>query len=103
MPYHIRITPKSSRDRDEVRLDLTKEQLEDRYVIPYRESRPIVISGKTILPEDIERIRITYTDQTSQELLPIIRDSIFLNLFLQLNSEIYLIFLNLLLQLNSEI
>jgi len=73
VPYHVQITQKSYRQHDEVRLDLTKEQLETRFLIPYREGRSIVIGGKTIPPEDIERIRINYTDQTSEELLPIVR------------------------------
>jgi hypothetical protein len=33
----------------------------------------MVIGGKTIPPEDIERIRINYTDETSEELLPRVR------------------------------
>ncbi len=73
LPYHVRITPRSDRSHDEVRLDLTREQLEERFLIPYREGRSIVIGGRTIPPDDIERIRITLTDQPSEELLPIVR------------------------------
>ncbi len=73
MPYHVRITPRSDRSHDEVKLDLTKEQLEERFLNPYVEGRPIVIGGKTIPPDDIERIRINYTDETSEQLLPIVR------------------------------
>jgi predicted nucleotide-binding protein len=73
MPYHVRITPRSDRSEDEVKLDLTKEQLEERFLRPYREGRPITIGGKTIAPDDIERIHINYTDENSEQLLPTIR------------------------------
>ena len=74
MPYHVRITPRSDRSHDEVRLDLTREQLEERFLVPYREGRPIVIGGRTIPPTDIERIRITQTEERSEQLLPIVRE-----------------------------
>lgn len=73
MPYHVRITPRSNRSNDEVRLDLTREELEQRFLVPYRDGRSIVIGGRTVPPDDIERIRITFTDQSSEELLPRIR------------------------------
>lgn len=73
MPYHVRITQKSHREHDEVKLDLGKDQLEARFLTPYLEGRPVVIGGKTIPTEDIERIRINYSDETSEELLPIVR------------------------------
>lgn len=74
MPYHVRITPRSNRSHDEVRLDLTREQLEERFLVPYREGRPVVIGGRTIPPTDIERIRITQTEEGSEQLLPIVRE-----------------------------
>lgn len=73
MPFHVRITQASRRTDDEVKLDLSKEQLEDRFLKPYREGRPIVIGGKTIPTSDIERIRITFTEEISTQLIPIVR------------------------------
>lgn len=73
MPFHVRITQKSNRTTDEVKLDLSKDQLEERFLKPYSEGRAMIIGGKTIPPEDIERIHINYTDETSEKLLPIIR------------------------------
>ena len=73
MPFHVRITPRSHRSHDETKLDLTSEQLENRFLAPYREGRSIVIGGLTIPPDDIERIRITFTDEDSDHLLPIVR------------------------------
>lgn len=72
MPYHVRITPRSDRSHTEVKLDLTKEQLEERFLTPYREGRPIIMGGKTINANDIERIRISETQMSSRELLPIV-------------------------------
>lgn len=73
MPYHVRITPKSNRSHDEVKLDLSEEQLKKRFIDPYYQGRPIIIGGKTIQSDDIERIRITRTEQASKDLLPIVR------------------------------
>jgi len=73
MPYHVRITQKSHREHDEVKLDLDRDQLEARFLTTYLEGRPVVIGGKTIPTEDIERIRINFTEEKSEELLPIVR------------------------------
>lgn len=73
MPFHVRINPKSNPSLDEVKLDLTAEQLEQRFLDPYREGKPIVIGGKTIPPDDINRIQISFTPQPSDALLPIVR------------------------------
>jgi len=73
MPYHVRITLRSDRSRDEVKLDLTEEQLRERFLRPYRAGDPIVISGRTIHCDDIERIRVSYTEENSEQLIPIIR------------------------------
>ncbi|HUT75308.1 MAG TPA: nucleotide-binding protein [Armatimonadota bacterium] len=73
MPYHVRITTKSNPSHDEVKLDLTKPQLTKRFVEPYCRGRPIVSGGKTITTDDIERIQISFTEQLSEMLLPLIR------------------------------
>ena len=70
MPYHVRISTKSNPSNDEVRLDLNKEQLEERFLVPYRQGRPIVIGGKTVAPVDLERIRINETSEESDALRP---------------------------------
>lgn len=71
--YHVRITLKSNRSHDEVKLDLTKDQLIERFVQPYYQGRPLIVGGRTIPSDDIERIRITHTEQASNELLPLVR------------------------------
>lgn len=74
MPYHVRITLKSNPSSDEVKLDLTEQQLEKRFLVPYRAGSPIVVGGKTITPKNIDRIRITHTEEISDKLLSIIRE-----------------------------
>ena len=56
MPYHVCLTVRSARMSPEMRLDLGEAELEDRFLRPYREGRPITIGGKTIATEDIERL-----------------------------------------------
>lgn len=68
MYYHVRITQKSSK-KDEVKVDLTQEQLLERVVAPYERGEPITISGKTISPGDIERIRISRSKESAREII----------------------------------
>lgn len=63
--YHVRVSTKSKPDWDEVRLDLSKEQLKADFLAPYREGRPIVINGKTIPIDDLARLRISTDWRTS--------------------------------------
>jgi predicted nucleotide-binding protein len=73
MPFHVVITPKSNRTHDEVRLDLTFAELEERFLKPYKEGRSLVIGGRTIPVDDIERIKVFVTSAYSNALLPQIR------------------------------
>ena len=69
MFYHVRITQRSNRSRDETKLDLSEEQLRERFIGPYERGEPIIINGKTIPPEDIDRIRVSASDQDSGPLI----------------------------------
>ena len=72
--YHVCVTPKSNKSNVEVRLDLTREELEERFLAPYRKGLPMVIRGKSIQKDDIERIRISKTDQDSNHLGKVVAD-----------------------------
>ena len=72
--YHVRVTQKSEQSHNEVRLDLTREELEARFLVPYRRGLPIIIRGKSIQNDDIERIRITKTDQDSSHLAKVVEE-----------------------------
>ena len=63
--YHVRITQKSRRYYDEVKLDLTLEELNIRVLTNYRSGQAMVLNGKVIKPEDVERIRISKTEELS--------------------------------------
>lgn len=69
MPYHARITPTKG-SSDEVKLDISEEDLHQRILDPFRAGRPMVVQGRTFQPDDIKRLRISFTDQTSDELRP---------------------------------
>jgi len=66
--YYVRVSTKSKPDWDEVRLDLSKEELEADFLAPYREGRAIVINGKTIPIDDLARLRISRSEQSSTAL-----------------------------------
>jgi hypothetical protein len=73
VPFHVRITLVERSWTDELALDLTREQLEQRFLTPRREGRPITLNGRTFSWEAIERVRINETAETSTQLLPAIR------------------------------
>jgi len=72
MFYHVRITTKSDR-RLEVKLDLSEEILLKRFLTPYENNDIMIVNGKTIEPNDIDRIRINRTREGSAEILPIVK------------------------------
>ncbi len=71
--YHVRISEYDESgnryDENEYALDLTKNQLEKRFLSPYKKGRSIVISGKTISSSNLERISIYFTGESSDEIL----------------------------------
>lgn len=73
MFYHVRITSKSNRWGEEVKLDLSEDQLRDQFLSPYGNDEPIVVRGKTIPTDDIERISITRTEVDSSKILPAVK------------------------------
>lgn len=74
MFYHVRIKPKSDKKGSgENKTDLTQEQLISRYVEPYEMGKPILINGKTVNPNDIERIGIYQSEKTIESYVPAIR------------------------------
>ena len=67
--YHIRITQKSNRSSDETKVNLTEEELKSRFLEPYKKGKPIIINGKTITMDDLERIRISKSDRPAESLI----------------------------------
>ena len=58
MYYHVRIRHEIFNRRDELKLDLSEEKLRNQFIAPYENGENIIVNGKTILPDDIERIKI---------------------------------------------
>ena len=66
MPYfHVSITTKSGNHRPEVELDVGSDELESRFLEPYRLGGPIVVAGKSVNASDLERIQIFETPYDS--------------------------------------
>ena len=73
MPYyHVRIMLKSDRLNTIVKLDLSKEDLESRILIPYRKGLPFAIRGQMVSLDDIKRIFINSTEQSAELFRPIV-------------------------------
>ena len=70
--YHVRVSTKSKPTSDEVRLDLSRDEIESRFVAPYRDGRPIVINGAAIPVNDLARLCVTWTEQSSDALRPMV-------------------------------
>lgn len=70
--YHVRLST-ASKSRDEVRLDLSEDELEAKFLGPRREGRSIVMNGTVISLDDITKIRITKTQQPAHVLRPIVQ------------------------------
>jgi predicted nucleotide-binding protein len=73
MYYHVKIKQKSGKTVDELKFDLSEEELRRRFIIPYENNENIVINGIIIPPDNIERIQINKTEMSSSELIPIIQ------------------------------
>lgn len=73
--YHVRLTPLAHRrlTGDELALDLSREQLEQRFLILRREGRPVTLGGRSYSWEEIDRLRINETEDSSAQLLPQIK------------------------------
>ena len=64
--YHVILTSKESRrleEGPEYDSDFSFEELERRFLTPYRKGKSLVINGKTITTDDLDRIRIFKTEQ----------------------------------------
>ena len=73
VPFHVRLNQKSNPSHDEVKLDLTEPELEEQFLKRYREGRPIMVGGKVVPVDDINYLKISFTEQPSDVLLPAIR------------------------------
>ena len=69
MPYfHVQIVLKADLARDEWAVDLSRDELNKRFVEPYEAGQPIGIDGSWISPGDIDRLRIYQSEDDSAAL-----------------------------------
>jgi len=71
VPYHLRVSTLTGSD---FALDLSREQLERRFLTPRLEGRPVTVAGRTLGWGEIARITIGETRESSEELRTRIRD-----------------------------
>lgn len=48
---------------------MTEEQLKERFLIPYENGDPIIINGKTIILNDLDRILISRSEESSSKII----------------------------------
>lgn len=73
MYYHIEVTERQNKSSPEAKVDLTKDQLLHRFIHPYDNGDAIIVNGKTILAQDIERVRVGESKQASPEIIRTLR------------------------------
>ena len=66
--FHVQIILKAAPTRDEWAVDLSRDELNQRFVEPYKAGQPIGIDGSWISPEDIDRIRVYQSKDDSAAL-----------------------------------
>ena len=74
MPFHVRITHRdpSRRSRDSLALDKDEAWIEQQIVQPRHAGREIFIDGRVVQWDDVDELHITWSEQQSSELLPLI-------------------------------
>lgn len=70
--FHVRIAVAGERS-DETKLDLTEEQLQQQFLAPYAEGRPITVNGRVIELANLERIQISTSQHSARDFIPLIR------------------------------
>lgn len=73
MYFHVEITERDGHNRPEVKLDLSEEQVRQKYINPYLRGESIVINGKTISAMDIYRIRVSQSELESHATILILK------------------------------
>lgn len=67
--FHVRVSVAGERS-DETKLDLTETELDEQFLAPYREGRPITVNGRVVGLENLERIKISTSEHSARDLIP---------------------------------
>jgi hypothetical protein len=75
MPFHVRVTHKNRqrRSNDTVVLDKDETWIAEQIVTPRSRGRATFIGGQVIEWDDVDEIHVTYSEQSSAQILPEIR------------------------------
>lgn len=68
--FHVWITLRSHQWPGVGKLDLSREELDEKVVKPYRERASINISGRRMTPDEIEQIQIRTTEESADQIRP---------------------------------
>jgi hypothetical protein len=66
-PYFHVVAHTSKAPITEAKFDLRRDELEQRILAPYRDLRPIVLGGRTILAEDLQRLAIFQSEKSAKQ------------------------------------
>lgn len=66
--YHVRISVGNER-HDEVKTDIDEETLESQILRPHRTGEPITINGRTLTWNEVERVRISVSEEPSRSII----------------------------------
>lgn len=91
MYYHVKIMQKSNKKTEEKKFDLSREKLLSQFIVPYENGEDIIINGKAIPIDDIERIKIRETFENSSKIGSISRFSMSKKAALQTPNETYVL------------
>jgi predicted nucleotide-binding protein len=72
MPFHVTVMRKDGRI-PEVRIGMSIGDVYERVALPYLGQRPIVVGGTTLRPDEIDRVRVTYTEESADQVLRLVR------------------------------
>lgn len=67
--YHVRLSIPGER-QGELKVDLSREQLETQFLQPYRQGRAITVNGRVVDISDLERIQISCSEGSAKDFIP---------------------------------
>jgi hypothetical protein len=70
--HHVRLSVKDQK-RDEVKTDLDEAQLHRQFLEPYRRGRSITVNGRSVQPDQIERLMISRSVDPSAQIADVLR------------------------------
>ena len=70
--YHVRVSV-AGQNHDEVKLDLSRDQLNEQFLEPYGLGLPFTVNGRVVQTSDLERLRVSTSVGPARTFLPKIK------------------------------